>query len=648
MALNRIVCFAACLGLTFALAGCGGGGNSSSGNNNNSGGGGSTACTTPAGFSDNAGADQNVKTGARVQLDGTASHGAGGAAPASYQWSFTARPNGSSATLSSARSAAPQFTADQPGQYVVKLVIDGKNQCAAQTDSVTVTATPPGSNAVPTANAGTDQSVIVGASVVLSGARSFDPDGNTLTYAWQFVSRPDGSSASLADANTVSPSFTADQAGTYVVGLRVNDGSATSAQDTVTVVAAASGNARPLADAGPDQAVTVNSIVRLNGSASRDPENRLLTYHWHFVSKPSASSAAITGPDTAEPVFQPDVAGTYVASLTVTAGSDTSLPDTVIVSASKPNVPPTADAGPDQNVIAGVLVHLDGTASSDPNGDTLNYHWTFVSMPAGSQTALTGAASATPAFTPDQSGQYVVELVVDDGQAQSTPDTVVITASAGNSAPVADAGSDRNVAVGSQVQLDGSNSSDANNDALTYQWILISRPAGSTAALSSADTATPSFTADVVGFYVLALQVNDGQADSALDLLVITASPTLALYVNQNGGYQSAGGSGQTATIQVPVDGQDVLLDNFRVKALSSDFTITNVQTTSATTPKGPIVPYFHGLSQGDQIAAGDQLDFATQLYSVPNAPGQYQVKLQFTASPSGKTYRFTYNVTIP
>lgn len=646
MSLNRIACWAACLGLVCVLAGCGGGGgggDNSSGSSSAPG----TACTVPSGFKDDAGADQNVKTGALVQLDGTASRGAGGITPTSYQWSFTARPNGSSARLSSATSAAPQFTADQAGQYVVKLVINGKNDCAAQTDSVTITATTAGTNAVPTADAGAAQSVNIGARVTLSGAQSHDPDGNTLTYAWQFVSRPSGSSAQLANAATVSPSFTADTAGTYVVGLRVNDGRATSERADVTVAAAAGDAARPVADAGVDQSVDVNSVVRLDGSASRDPENRLITYAWHFVSKPAGSNAQLTGADTARPVFQPDVAGTYVASLTVDNGQNESQPDTVIVTASN-NARPVADAGVDQNVQVGVLVNLDGSASHDPSGKSLSYHWTFASMPDGSQTALVGGSSATPSFTPDVAGAYILQLVVDDGQAQSLPDTVVVTAASANSAPVADAGNDRNVAVKSQVTLDGSGSSDADNNALTYQWTMISRPAGSSATLSGADTVTPSFTADAVGFYVLALQVNDGHVDSAPDLVVITATPTLALYIGSSSGYQSIGGSSDTTAIQVPVGGQNVLLDQFRVEALNSNFTVTNVKVTSDTTPGGQILtPYFDGLASGDTIAAGDQLDFATRLSSVPNAPGQYQVKLQFTVSPSGKTYRFTYNVNI-
>ncbi len=91
-----------------------------------------------------------------------------------------------------------------------------------------------------------------------------------------------------------------------------------------------------------------------------------------------------------------------------------------------------------------------------------------------------------------------------------------------NTAPVADAGVDQQVNVGSTVALNGLASSDADGDTLTYVWNL-TRPAGSAAALSDPSSATPSFVADVIGQYVASLVVNDGTEDSAADATTITA-----------------------------------------------------------------------------------------------------------------------------
>lgn len=94
----------------------------------------------------------------------------------------------------------------------------------------------------------------------------------------------------------------------------------------------------------------------------------------------------------------------------------------------------------------------------------------------------------------------------------------------GNTAPVASAGPDQAVSATLPVSADGSASSDADGDAITYSWTLSASPAGSAAVLADATTATPSFTPDVPGTYTLQLVVNDGTDDSAPDELTVTAA----------------------------------------------------------------------------------------------------------------------------
>jgi hypothetical protein len=92
------------------------------------------------------------------------------------------------------------------------------------------------------------------------------------------------------------------------------------------------------------------------------------------------------------------------------------------------NTLPVAAAGDDQTVTAGDSVMLDGSASSDDDSDPLTYLWTFDSIPEGSTAELASADTAMPSFITDMVGEYVVQLIVNDGLEDSAPDTVTITA----------------------------------------------------------------------------------------------------------------------------------------------------------------------------------------------------------------------------
>lgn len=92
------------------------------------------------------------------------------------------------------------------------------------------------------------------------------------------------------------------------------------------------------------------------------------------------------------------------------------------------NTAPVASAGADQTVSATLPVQLDGSASSDGDGDALTYAWTLSSVPPGSTASFDDATSATPNFTPDLPGTYSATLVVSDGTDDSPADAVAVTA----------------------------------------------------------------------------------------------------------------------------------------------------------------------------------------------------------------------------
>ena len=298
-------------------------------------------------------------------------------------------------------------------------------------------------------------------------------------------------------------------------------------------------NTAPVANAGNTQSLMAGATITLDGSNSTDADHDTLTYHWTLTSKPTGSSAALSSSTMINPTFTADLPGTYIASLVVNDGKIDSNAATVSITAAQSNAAPVANAGSTQNVVAGTNITLDGSTSSDANGDPITYAWSLTSKPAGSTATLSPLTSARPTFTADVAGTYVASLTVNDGQINSNTATVSITATRANAAPVANAGTAQSVVTGNSVTLDGSTSSDANGDALTYSWSLTSKPTGSTATLASATSARPTFTADVAGTYVASLTVNDGQANSNTATVSITATRANAAPVANAGTAQS-------------------------------------------------------------------------------------------------------------
>lgn len=188
------------------------------------------------------------------------------------------------------------------------------------------------------------------------------------------------------------------------------------------------------------------------------------------------------------------------------------------------NHPPVADAGDDQEVQVTGVVQLDGGGSSDPDDDDLDYQWELVSVPSGSGVTLLNDDRMDPVFTADTPGEFRLRLVVFDGEYDSAPDEVVITATAADEVPVANAGVDQSVNVGTTVQLDGTGSFDPEGDPLTYAWTMSGQPSGSTATLSSSTASRPLFVSDGAGQYLIDLRVSDGVNTSTSDRVIVSAS----------------------------------------------------------------------------------------------------------------------------
>ena len=406
---------------------------------------------------------------------------------------------------------------DLAGDYVIELVVSEGTRTSLA-DTVTIST----DNTAPQADAGPDQAVFVGDLVWLDAAGSSDVNGDPLTYDWTLVSAPAGSAAALSDPTAVRTSLTIDLAGDYVFELTVDDGLAFSAADQVVL---STDNLPPQAGPLPNYRSRVNQTAEMDPGFASDPNGDLLNYDWSVIARPGSSSASMQAPADDYAVFTTDVSGHYLVQLALTDPFGEVSYATQFIGTNSGGGPigPAAEAGPAQTVAVGDTVELDGARSSDVDQSTVTFSWALLSKPAGSAAFLSDAAAVRPTFVADQDGLYVAQLIVHDGGEASPPDTVVISTT--NSQPETGHGGYSRTSTGNLVTLDVEDAVfDADGDALTYDWALISIPAGSNAVLSDPSAAEPTFTADQPGFYVAQLQVHDGTILSRTARFIVTTT----------------------------------------------------------------------------------------------------------------------------
>jgi hypothetical protein len=278
---------------------------------------------------------------------------------------------------------------------------------------------PTATNNAPIADAGIGQVVSVNSTILLNGSGSGDPDGETLTYYWSLTSTPMGSSATLSDPSSVSPTFYVDLTGTYEVELIVNDGTVDSIPDIVTFTSVNEtwANESPTADAGSDQTVIESVTVTLDGSKSTDPESGVISYLWTQTSGPSVTlsdSTAMQPTFVSPPV---DIAGTILAfNLTVEDVGSLQTSSTVSVTVNDNGI-----TGFPDNVLTTT------TFSGDPIGIIENNGGVFTVLDTIDPSSIT--------VTPDKPEDLILGLIDINVKVASPGETTTVTVYLSTPAP---------------------------------------------------------------------------------------------------------------------------------------------------------------------------------------------------------------------
>ena len=443
----------------------------------------------------NAGPDQTVTVNAGVTLDASASSDPGNHQPLSFAWS---QAGGPAVTLTGADTALPTFPAPAtPALLTFDLKVTDGIGMVSVLDTVQVTVN---DESVAGLSLDGDNSTTLGQ---LTHFTATTTAGTNIVYAWNFG---DGSPVVSGVADAVNHTYPAVSTYTAIVTATNNMGSvSTTKQVQIT-------NQPPVANAGVDATATVGSSVTLNGTASSDPDGHLpLSYRWAQTAGPAVT---LTNATAVQPNFAaPGAPALLTFSLVVTDSRDLAsvTADTVTIT--------IRDTAIDNAVVTSSSPTVLGTATAftaTATGSNLTYLWNFGDG-AGN---IPGGPTITHTYA--DAGNFNAQVTIANAFAsvnRSTPINVT------NAAPVANAGPDQNVLVGTGVTLNGLGSSDPDGHTpLAFNWV---QAGGSSVALTGANTAQPTFNAPALpGALVFALTVTDDRGK------VSTTSDQVTIQVN--------------------------------------------------------------------------------------------------------------------
>jgi hypothetical protein len=374
---------------------------------------------------------------------------------------------------------------------------------------------------------GPDATIALGEVITLDGSGSYDPQGGELEFYWRQQKneapiirdmRQDASSAKEGRRDMFAcPRWfcTPTQPGKYVFVLEVTAGrrKASSRPLAFTVVEK---NLPPIAEIrAAKTAWSVGETVRLDGSASRDPDGHKITFDWHWSKEGMYPKNFLVGKEH-ELIFTAEVPGDYGIELVVTdeRGAQ-SKPAQISVKIAPANKPPVISVPPGVNGKVGVPCSITVTVE-DPENDPTTVEWSVVE-PKDLDLPPETLTRKMLVFTPAKPGLYVFRVKAretrQDGLESLSAQVQVAVESARNLPPTAVLRGPKEVDAGREVRLSGEASSDPEGRRLTYLWKQVGGPAD-VPARPGTDAATWTFMSKEPGDYAFSLQVSDGAHSS--------------------------------------------------------------------------------------------------------------------------------------
>lgn len=301
-----------------------------------------------------------------------------------------------------------------------------------------------------------------------------------------------------------------------------------SCQKEISCEGCVDGNKPPIAIAGPDQVISLpTDSVSLDGSASSDPDGTINQWQWTKISGPTQLNLSTTSLPQIK--AKSLVTGDYVFELKVTDDKGLTAKDTVqvtVVSTTPSNRPPVARAGNDTIIILPTnTVSLNGGASSDPDNNITSYAWRKIAGPTSFNIINANAVQTQVANL--VVGVYQFELKVTDAGSLFSNDTIqvtVVSSTPANRPPVARAGNDMNIILPiNTVNLDGSASTDPDNNITSYTWTKVAGPA--TFNIIDANDVQTQVTSLAAGVYQFELKVTDALGLFSRDTVSVSVNP---------------------------------------------------------------------------------------------------------------------------